>query len=237
MGICDRKMSSLLRSRKGILSIVFTLCIIGMITVGMTIALNPPTDDIPEPSIGYASYSFRNMFHDVNNSQDGVTTNLAEFHITFDNLESGSAFLRLRTVIVTIWVKDVNCIKANPNLMGVDDLSSTIRFNPGRDANTISIQSSDLIEGGWWATGICQVEALTNELLESMALNIKYAFRVNNTIAEEHDGHQFLVKVQVDVTYHAYYLGGILNTYYQDETYNWTLGEEYPIYMQPYDNT
>ena len=70
-----------------------------------------------------------------------------------------------------------------------------------------------------------------------MAANLEYAFRISNEIAQDYDGHQFLVKVQADITYNAFYLGGFLNTHYQDVTYNWTLGEEYPFYLLPYDST
>ena len=227
-------MASSCSSQRRVWLIVVTLAISGMLFVGFSIALNPPTDDIPEPSIGYASYSFDNMFRYVNISQGGLTTNLAEFHITFDNIESGSAFLRLRTVSVTIWVKDITCNQPNTFLIGVDDLVTTITFNPTRDENEITVQSANLTEENWWATGIVRIDAQTNELLRNMAANIEYAFRVSNLIAEEHHGHQFHVKIQADATYHAFYLGGIFNTHYQDRTYNWTLGEDYPIYMLPY---
>ncbi|MHA2143688.1 MAG: hypothetical protein ACXADC_17705 [Candidatus Thorarchaeota archaeon] len=227
-------MSSLHSSQKKVWLIILTLAISAMVFVGFTIAVNPPTDDIPEPSIGYASYSFDNMFRYVNDSQGGLTTNLAEFHISFDNIQSGNAFLRLRSVTVTIWVKDVTSNQANISLIGVDDLTTTITFNPSRDENIITVQSADLIEGDWWATGICSIDVLTSELLSDMAANIQYAFRVNNRIAEARHGHQFHVKVQADVTYHAYYLVGLFNTHYQDMTYNWTLGDEYQIYMLPY---
>jgi hypothetical protein len=208
----------------------------GIVIVGLTIALNPPSADIPEPTFGFASYSLRNMFHYVNDSQGGTVVNMAEFHISFDNIESGSAFLRLRTVTFTIWVKDITSNQANTSLMGVEEACTQIAFTPGREVNEISVQSSNLVEGAWWATGICHIDAQTNELLWNMAANLEYAFKVSNEIAHEYDGHQFLVMIQADVAYHAFYLGGIMCNHYQDETYNWTLGEDFPIYMQPYDS-
>jgi len=227
-------MSLLRSSQKKVLLIILAFAISGLTVGGFLITLNPPTDDIPALSIEYASYSFDNMFRYVNDSQGGLTNNMAEFHITFDNIESGSAFLRLRTVTVTIWVKDVTSNQANTSLIGVDDLTTMITFNPGRDVNEITVQSANITEDDWWTTGICRIDVLTNELLSDMAANIQYAFRVNNVIAEAHHGHRFHVKIQADVTYHAFYLGGVFNTHYQDRTYNWTLGEDYPIYMLPY---
>ena len=227
-------MSLLRSSQKKVLLIILAFAISGLIVGGFLIALNPPTDDIPTPSIEYASYSFDNMFRFVNDSQGGLTNNMAEFHITFDNIESGSAFLRLRALTITFWVKDVTTDQANISLIGVDDLATIIAFNPGREENEISVQSAGLIEDNWWTTGVCHIDVLTNELLPHMAANIQYAFRVNNGIAEAHHGHRFHVKIQADVTYHAFYLGGVFNTHYQDRTYNWTLGEDYPIYMLPY---
>ena len=203
----------------------------------MTIALNPPTADIPEPSFDFASYSLDNMFHYLNTSQGGTTTNMAEFHISFDNIESGSALLRLRSVTFTIWVKDISSDQTNTSLIGVDQFLSEITFNPGREPDVTSVQSSDLTDNGWWATGVCHIDARNNELLPNMAANLEYAFRISNEIAQDYDGHQFLVKVQADITYNAFYLGGFLNTHYQDVTYNWTLGEEYPFYLLPYDST
>ncbi|MFW9959352.1 MAG: hypothetical protein ACFFCT_14905, partial [Candidatus Odinarchaeota archaeon] len=174
------------------------------------------------------------MFRYVNNSQDGVTTNWYEFFFSFDNIESGSAFLRLRTVTLTIWIRDVTCNQTNTALIGVDDLTTKITFNPGRDVNEITVQSANVTENNWWTTGICRVDYLSNELIPDMAAAIEYAFSVNSGIAEAHHGHRFHVKIQVDVTYHAFYLGGVFYTHYQDRTYNWTLGEDYPIYMLPY---
>ncbi|MFW9959355.1 MAG: hypothetical protein ACFFCT_14920, partial [Candidatus Odinarchaeota archaeon] len=174
------------------------------------------------------------MFRYVNNSQDGVTTNWYVFFFSFDNIESGSAFLRLRTVTFTIWVRDVTCNQTNTALIGVDDLTTKITFNPGRDVNEITVQSANVTENNWWTTGVCRVDYLSNELITDMAARIEYAFRVDNGIAEVHHGHRFHVKLQVNVTYHAFYFGGILSVHYQDRTCNWTLGEDYPIYMLPY---
>jgi hypothetical protein len=230
-------MSLLGSSPRRILLIVIALTTAGIVIVGMTIALNPPTADIPEPSFDFASYSLDNMFHYLNTSQGGTTTNMAEFHISFDNIESGSAFLRLRSVTFTIWVKDISSDQTNTSLIGVDQFLSEIAFNPGREPDVTSVQSSDLTDNGWWATGVCHIDARNNELLPNMAANLEYAFRISNEIAQDYDGHQFLVKVQADITYNAFYLGGFLNTHYQDVTYNWTLGEEYPFYLLPYDST
>ena len=230
-------MSLLGSSPRRILLIVIALTTAGIVIVGMTIALNPPTADIPEPSFDFASYSLDNMFHYLNTSQGGTTTNMAEFHISFDNIESGSALLRLRSVTFTIWVKDISSDQTNTSLIGVDQFLSEIAFNPGREPDVTSVQSSDLTDNGWWATGVCHIDARNNELLPNMAANLEYAFRISNEIAQDYDGHQFLVKVQADITYNAFYLGGFLNTHYQDVTYNWTLGEEYPFYLLPYDST
>ena len=230
-------MSLLGSSPRRILLIVIALTTAGIVIVGMTIALNPPTADIPEPSFDFASYSLDNMFHYLNTSQGGTTTNMAEFHISFDNIESGSALLRLRSVTFTIWVKDISSDQTNTSLIGVDQFLSEITFNPGREPDVTSVQSSDLTDNGWWATGVCHIDARNNELLPNMAANLEYAFRISNEIAQDYDGHQFLVKVQADITYNAFYLGGFLNTHYQDVTYNWTLGEEYPFYLLPYDST
>ena len=228
-------MSLLGSSPRRILLVVIALTTAGIVIVGMTIASNPPTADIPEPSFDFASYSLRNMFHYVNTSQGGTSTNMAEFHITFDNIESGSAFLRLRSVTFTIWVMDTTSNQSNSSLIGVDEFSTIITFNPGRELDVVSVSSSNLVEGAWWATGVCTVRARNNEFLTDMAANLKYAFRISNELAQDYDGHQFLVKVQADVTYNAFYLSGLWNVHYQNTTYNWTLGEEYPIYMLPYD--
>ena len=215
--------------------VVTALTTAGIVIVGMTIALNPPIAEIPEPSFDFASYSLDNMFHYLNTSQGGTITNMAEFHISFDNIESGSAFLRLRSVTFTIWVMDTTSNQSNASLIGVNELSTIITFNPGRDGDETSVQSSNLVEGAWWATGVCSINVQHNELLSDMAANLKYAFSVSNQLAMDFDGHRFIVKVQADVTYNALYLGGLLNVHYQDATYNWTLGEEYPIYMLPYE--
>ncbi|MHA2027489.1 MAG: hypothetical protein ACW98U_16440 [Candidatus Thorarchaeota archaeon] len=229
-------MSKLGRSPRRVLTVVIALTTAGMVIVGMTIIFNPPTADIPEPSFDFASYSLDNMFHYLNTSQGGTSTNMAEFHISFDNIESGSAFLRLRSVAFTIWVRDIASVQANTLLMGVNELLTVVSFNPGRELDDISVQSSNLIEGAWWATGVCTINARNNELLTDMAANLEYGFSVSNDIANEYEGHTFLVKIQADVTYNAFYLGGISNTHYQDATYNWTLGQEFPIYMLPYDS-
>jgi hypothetical protein len=229
-------MSLLGSSPRRILLVVIALTTAGIVIVGMTIALNPPTADIPEPSFDFASYSLENMFHYLNSSQGGTTTNIAEFHISFDNIESGSALLRLRSATFTIWVKDITSDQINTSLIGVDELLTVVSFNPGRELDETSVQSSNLVDGTWWATGVCHIDARNNELLPNMAANLEYAFRISNEIAQDYDGHQFLVKVQADVAYNAFYLGGLWNVHYQDATYNWTLGEEYPIYLLPYDS-
>ena len=202
----------------------------------MTITLDPPTADIPEPSFNFAHYSLNNLFRYSNNTQGGNSTNMAEFYISFDNIESGTAFLRLRYVTFTIWVRDITSNQANTSLIGVNELLTVISFNPGRELDVIDFQSSNLIDGAWWATGVCTINVRNNELLSGMAVKLEYGFSVSNEIAKDYDGHSFLVKIQADVTYNAFYLGGITNILYQDTTYNWTLGEEYPIYMLPYDS-
>ncbi|MHA2323564.1 MAG: hypothetical protein ACXACG_18200 [Candidatus Thorarchaeota archaeon] len=217
-------MSLLGSSPRRILLVVIALTTAGIVIVGMTITINPPTADIPEPSFDFASYSLENMFHYLNTSQGGTTTNMAEFHISFENIESGSAYLRLRSVTFTIWVKDITSDQTNTSLIVVDELLTVVSFNPGRELNEISVQSSSLVDDAWWATGVCHINAWNNELLPNMAANLEYAFRISNEIAQDCDGHQFLVKIQADVTYTAFYLGGFLNTHYQDATYNWTLG-------------
>jgi hypothetical protein len=216
--------------------VAIALITTGIVIVGMTIALNPPTADIPEPSFDFYHYSLDNMFHYLNTSQGGISTNMAEFYISFQNIESGTAFLRLKSVMFTIWVMDTTSNQSNTSLIGVNELSTIISFNPGRDGDETSVQSSNLVEGAWWATGVCTINVQHNELLSDMAANLKYAFSISNELAKDFDGHQFIVKVQADVTYNALYLGGLLNVHYQDATYNWTLGEEYPIYMLPYNS-
>jgi len=222
-------------SPRRILLAAIALTIAGIVIVGTTIALNPPTADVPEPSFDFASYSLDNMFRYVNTTQGGSTTNMAEFHISFENIESGSAYLRLRSVTFIIWVRELASDQANWSLMGVNEFLTVVTFNPGRDSDEIRVDSSDLVEGAWWATGTCTINSRNNELFSDMAANLEYGFRVSNEIAKYYDGHQFLVMIQADVTYSALYLGGIISTHYQDATYNWTMGEEYPIYMLPYD--
>ena len=216
--------------------VVIALTTAGIVIVGMTIILNPPTADIPEPSFNFAHYSLDNMFHYLNTSQGGISTNMAQFYISFENIVSGSAFLRLRSVTFTIWVMDTTSNQSNSSLIGVNEFSTIVSFNPPRELDVVSVSSSNLVEGAWWATGVCTINVQNNELPTSMIANLKYAFNISNEIAKDYDGNQFLVKIQADVTYNAFYLSGILNSHYQDATYNWTLGEEYPLYMLPYDS-
>jgi len=228
-------MSFLGSSSRRILLVVIALTTAGIVIVGMTITLDPPTADIPEPSFNFAHYSLNNLFRYSNNTQGSNSTNMAEFYISFDNIESGTAFLRLRYVTFTIWMRDITSNQANTSLIGVNELLTVISFNPGRELDVIDFQSSNLVDGAWWATGVCTINVRNNELLSGMAVKLEYGFSVSNEIAKDYDGHPFLVKIQTDVTYNAFYLGGITNIFYQDATYNWTLGGEYPLYMLPYD--
>ncbi len=85
-------MSFLGSSSRRILLVAIALTTAGIVIVGMTITLDPPTADIPEPSFNFAHYSLNNLFRYSNNTQGGNSTNMAEFYISFDNIESGTAF-------------------------------------------------------------------------------------------------------------------------------------------------
>ncbi|MFW9768419.1 MAG: hypothetical protein ACFFEM_06330, partial [Candidatus Thorarchaeota archaeon] len=207
----------------------------GIIIVGFSIAQNPPTSDIPEPSFLYTSLS--DLFRYNNDTQGGVVTNYLEFHISFDNFHDGNAFLRLRTAIITVWVADITTHQPNTSLMQYDSYNSLIFCNPFRDQNEIFINDNNATDGEWCATGTCTVLLTTNELFENNVIFVHYGFMLINNIAKEFGGHQFLVKVQADITYNAFYYSGLLNSFYQDATFNWTLGEDDPIYMLPISPT
>lgn len=217
------------------MAVVTVLVLGGIVIVGFSIALNPPTSDIPEPTFLYTSLS--DLFRYYNNTQGGAVTNDLEFQISLDNFQDGSAFLRLSRARITVWVADITTHQPNASLMRYDPFYSLIFCNPSRDQNQLVIRENNATDGEWWATGTCTVVLGTNELFEDSLIIVEYGFLMGNDIARAFSGHQFLVKVQADITYNALYLGGILNSYYQDTTFNWTLGEDVPIYMLPTDST
>ena len=217
------------------MAIVTVLVLGGIIIVGFTIAQNPPTSDIPEPSFLYTSLS--DLFRYYNDTQGGAVTNFLEFHISFDNYHDGNAFLRLRTAMITVWVADITTHQPNTSLMQYNPFSSLIFCNPSRDQNELVIDDNNATDGEWCATGTCTVILRTNELFENNVIIVHYGFMLSNNLAKEFGGHQFLVKVQAGIAYNAFYWGGLLNSYYQDASYNWTLGEDDPIYMLPVDST
>ncbi|MFX1482743.1 MAG: hypothetical protein ACFFCP_06080 [Promethearchaeota archaeon] len=222
-------------SGKRLILIVTALAISGIVIVGMTVALNPPTNNIPEPSFLY--YSLSDLFRYYNDTQGGAVTNYLEFLISFDNFQDGSAFLRLTSARITVWVADITTHQPNTSLIQYDPSGSTIRCNPSRSPNQLVISDNNATDGEWCATGTCTVILGTTELFENNAIIVDYGFMLANNIAKEFGGDQFLVKIQADITYNAFYLGGILNFHYQDATYNWTLGEDVSIYMLPIEST
>lgn len=222
------------KSKKRIVGIIAVLILGGIVITGFSIALNPPTSNIPEPSFIYDSSS--DLFRYYNDTQGGAVTNFIEFQISFDNFQDGSAFLRFTSAIITIWVADITTHQPNVSLMQYDPFGSSIRCNPSRSQNQLDIIDNNATDGEWCATGTCTVVLGTNALFPNNVIIIDYGFMMSNNIAREMGGHQFLVKVQADITYNALYLGGILNLHYQSASYNWTLGEDYPIYMLPVDS-
>jgi hypothetical protein len=222
------------QSKKKIMGFVTVLILGGITIIGFSIALNPPTNNIPAPDFYYSNLN--DLFRYYNDTQGGAVTNFLEFDISFDNFQDGSAFLRFTSAIITVWVADITTHQPNTSLMQYDSFESTIRCNPSRSQNQLDITDNNATDGEWFATGTCTVVLRTNELFENNAILIDYGFMLSNNIARDLGGHQFLVKVQADITYNALYLGGILNLHYQNASYNWTLGEDYPIYMLPIDS-
>jgi hypothetical protein len=219
---------------KRIVGIITVLILGGIIVIGFSIALNPPTSNIPEPSFIFINSS--DLFRYYNDTQGGVVTNYLEFELSFDNFQNGSAFLRFTRARITVWVADITTHQPNTSLMQYDPFSSLILCNPSRDQNQIVLSDNNATDGEWCATGTCTVVLGTNELHENNAIIVDYGFMLINSIAREFGWHQFLVKVQADITYNAIYLGGILNVHYQDATFNWTLGEDVPIYLLPIES-
>lgn len=222
------------QSKKRIVGIIAVLVLGGIIIVGFSVALNPPTSNIPEPDFYYSNLN--DLFRYYNETGGGAVTNFLEFDLSFDNFQDGSAFLRLTRATITVWVADITTHQPNTSLMQYDPFGSTVRCNPSRSQNQLDIIDNNVTDGEWCATGTCIVVLRTNELFPNNAILIDYGFMLSNNIAREMGGHQFLVKVQADITYNALYLGGILNLHYQNVSYNWTLGEDYPIYMLPVDS-
>ncbi|NHI90021.1 MAG: hypothetical protein EAX87_10900 [Candidatus Thorarchaeota archaeon] len=223
------------QSTKRIVGIATALVLVGIIIVGFSIALNPPTSNIPDPPFLYSSLN--DLFRYRNDTLGGAVTNYLEFELSFSNFQDGSAFLRLARAIITVWVADVTTHQPDATLMQYDPSSSLISCNPPRPRYQLFFSDNNATDGEWSATGTCTVILGTTELLESNSIVVYYGFMMSNNLARELDGHQFLVKIQADITYNAFYLGGILNFHYQDATYNWTLGEDVPIYMLPADST
>ena len=216
-----------------VLGVAVALVLGAMFIAGMTVVLYPATDDIPEPSL---DYNLGGLFRYVNGSLGGSTTNMGEFHFSFDNMASGSAFLRLRSVVVTVWVRDITSDQPDTALIRVDDMLTGLVLNPGRHNDRLSVESATAVEGGWWATGICRAHASGNGFLTDMSLHIDYVFRLSNELASERDGHQFLVKTQLNVTYDALYFGGLFSMPYRTAVYDWIFGDEWTIDMLPFDS-
>ncbi|TFG32204.1 hypothetical protein EU527_10570 [Candidatus Thorarchaeota archaeon] len=211
------------------LAIAMVVVIGGIIIVGFTITLNPPTSGIPEPS--FSHLSLNDLFRYYNTTQGGAITNSFEFQISFDNNQDGSAFLRLTSAIITIWVADITTYQPNTSLMQVDTTSTMLSCNPSREQNRLDVVESSVTADEWWTTGICRVILGTNELFSNNIIIVDYSFMLSNNLAMEYDGHQFLIKIQADITYGALYFGGLIGWHYQSATFDYILGEETPIYM------
>ncbi len=216
-------------STRRILVIATAVVIGGIVIVGLTIALNPPTSDIPAPSFSYTTLN--DLFRYYNNTQGGTVTNSLEFSISFENFQDGSAFLRLNRATITIWVSDITTHQPDTSLMQFSPTTTLLRCNPSRDQDLLNVIDNNATDGEWWATGTCQVVLGTNALFPNNAILVDYGFRLSNSLARDYDGHQFLIKIQADITYGALYFGGLIGWYYQSTTFNYTLGEETPIYM------
>lgn len=221
-------------SRRRVLGFVTSIILGGIIVVGLTVALNPPTSDIPEPSFSYMS--LHDLFNYYNNTQGGQVTNFLEFHISFENIQDGSGYLRFTSATITIWVADITNHQANTSLMRFNPISTVLRCNPSRNQDTLEIIDNNATDGEWFATGTCEVRLGTNELFPANVIIVDYGFMLNNDLAMEFDGHQFLVKIQADINYGAFYLGGLIGVHYQSSSFEYVLGEETPIYMQPIED-
>ena len=218
-------------SKRRILGYATVIILSGIITVGFSIGLNPPTSDIPEPSFSYSTLD--NLFKYYNNTAGGAVTNSLEFYISFDNFQDGSAFLRLTSALITIWVADNTTHQPNTTLMQYDPVTTELRINPSRDQNQLDIIYNNSTNGEWFATGTCEVKLGTNEMFPNNIIIVDYGFMISNDLAREFDGHQFLIKIQADITYGAIYLGGLVNWQYQSSTFEYVLGNESSIYMLP----
>jgi len=218
-------------SSRRVLTIATVIAIGGIIIIGFTIALNPPTSDIPEPSFSYSNLN--NLFRYYNNTQGVAVTNFLEFHLSFENIQDGSAFLRLTSATITIWVADITTHQPDNSLMQFNPFGTVLRCNLSRNQNQLEVLTNNATNDEWCATGTCQVTLGTTELLPGNVILVDYGFMLDNDLAKEYYGHQFLVKIQANVTYGALYLGGIIGWQYQSATYEYVLGEESPIYMLP----
>ncbi|MBN2230908.1 MAG: hypothetical protein JW779_15080 [Candidatus Thorarchaeota archaeon] len=216
-------------STRRILVIVAAVVIGGVIIAGFFIAINPPTSTIPEPSFNYSTLN--DLFLYYNDTQGGVVTNFLEFSISLDNYQDGGAFLRISSATITVWVADITTHQPNTSLMQYDPVSTEVRCNPSRDQNLLGVVDNNVTDGEWWATGTCQVVLRTNELFTNNVIIVDYGFMLSNDVAKACDGHQFLVRIHADITYSAFYCGGLFAWEYQSSTFNCTLGEDSPIYM------
>ena len=222
------------QSRRKLLGFVTAIFLSGIIVVGFTIAVNPPTSDIPEPSFSYLSLN--DLFKYYNNTQGGAVTNYLEFHSSFENIQDGSAYLRLTSATITIWVADITSHQANTSLMRLDPFGTVLSCNPPRNQDRLDTRYNNATDDEWFATGTCEVFLGTNEQFTNNVIIVDYGFMLNNDLANEFGAHQFLVKIQADITYGALYLGGLIGWHYQSSSFEYVLGEETPIYMSHNDD-
>ncbi len=100
------------QSRRRVLGFVTAIILGGIIVVGFTIAVNPPTSDIPEPSFSYLSLN--DLFKYYNDTQGGAVTNFLEFHISFENIQDGRRVYLLRPTFLNkgidfqVWVEKMD---------------------------------------------------------------------------------------------------------------------------------
>ena len=74
------------QSKKKIMGFVTVLILGGITIIGFSIALNPPTNNIPAPDFYYSNLN--DLFRYYNDTQGGAVTNFLEFDISFDNVSS-----------------------------------------------------------------------------------------------------------------------------------------------------
>ncbi|TFG29106.1 hypothetical protein EU528_10200 [Candidatus Thorarchaeota archaeon] len=221
------------QSTRRVLGCAIAIVLAGVIIIGFTVTMNPPTSDFPEPSFSYMTMN--DIFKYSNRTSGGASSNYLEFHISFDNLQDGSAYLRFSSATVTVWVADITTHQPNTSLMRVDQDVTELGCNPSRIQDQLHITYDNSTDGEWFSTGMCEVILGTSELFPNNIIIVDYVFMVSNGLAMEFDGHQFLVKIQAEINYSAFYLGGLIGLHYQTSSYEYVLGEQIPIYMMPYE--